>query len=194
MLPQDLSPDQLDAPDAAASKLDFTVLTRGDLLLLTNATIQWRTVQQTSERIEHLRNAIVGKHGDLVDVMKTTIAFTIEAGPQISYQDLRSLVEADQLAVEVILISKAREIVYQKVNQSSSRAVCFGYAVCEAAIEALVEHLARFSQTTQALFQEWNLFICSGSKDMAQHILRAFLFILPEVRRSDWDTYILVIN
>jgi len=152
MLPQDLSPDQLDAPDAAASKLDFTVLTRGDLLLLTDATIQWRTVQQTSERIEHLRNAIVGKHGDLVDVMKTTIAFTIEAGPQISYQDLRSLVEADQLAVEVILISKAREIVYQKVNQSSSRAVCFGYAVCEAAIEALVEHLARFSQTTQALF------------------------------------------
>lgn len=120
MLPQDLSLDQLDAPDAAASKLDFTVLTRSDLLLLTDATIQWRTVQQTSERIEHLRNAIVGKHGDLVDVMKMTIAFTIEAGPQISYQDLRSLVEADQLAVEVILISKAREIVYQKVDQSSS--------------------------------------------------------------------------
>lgn len=95
MLPQDLSPNQLDTPDAAASKLDFTVLTRGDLLLVTDATIEWRTVQQTSERIEHLRNAIVGKHGDLVDVMKTTITFAIEAGPQISNQDLRSLVETD---------------------------------------------------------------------------------------------------
>jgi hypothetical protein len=194
MLPQNLSPYQFDAPDATSPKLNLTVLTAGYLLLAADATMQRRTVLQASERVQHLWNAIIGEHGDFVNVRKSTIAFTIEAGPQVPDQDLSPLVEADCFALEAYIVFEAGEVLHQQVDQGSCRAVCFGYAVCEAAAKAFVKHLAGFAKAAESLLEERNHFIRSRAKDVSQQIFCEFVPILPEVRTSDWDPYILAIN
>ena len=42
---------------------------------------QGRAILKTSKGIEHLRNAIVCEHGDLVDVVEGTVAFALKACP-----------------------------------------------------------------------------------------------------------------
>lgn len=168
MLPQNLPPDQFNTPDATSPELNLAIFTASDLPLAADATIQRWTVLQASERVQHLWNTIVGKHGDFVDIIKATVTFTIEAGPQVPDQNLSPFVEADCFALEANLVSEAWEILNQQVDQCSCGAVCFSYAVCEAAAKACVEHLASFAKAAEPLLEERDLFLCRRSKDVSQ--------------------------
>jgi hypothetical protein len=53
------------------------------------------------------------KHGDLLNVIELSVAFSVEAGPQVSDEDLRSLVQSDSPALERRLVPKAGEALCQ---------------------------------------------------------------------------------
>ncbi len=194
MVSQYLPSDKLNAPDAAPSELNLTILAYLDFLLVADAILQWWTVHQAAQRIQHLWDAIIGKHGYLVNIVKAAIAFAIEASPQVANKDLRSFVEAHGLAMETGLVPEARKIVYQEIDKSSCGSVCFRNAVRETAVEALIQYLTGFSQAVKSFMKEGNLFICRRPKDMTQHIFCALFCLLPKIRASDRETYILAIN
>lgn len=54
--------------------------------------------------MEHLRDPVVCKHGDLVNVMEIAKVFAVEAGPQVRDQDLCALVETDRGVFEFVTV------------------------------------------------------------------------------------------
>lgn len=103
-------------------------------LLLSNCVVQERAVHKASESVQDLRNSIVRKHGDLIDIAEFSISSTFEASPEVCHDDLGSFEEPHCLPVlETKFISKAWKVTCQKVNQSSSRSVGCCYAVNETA-------------------------------------------------------------
>ena len=144
MLAHNLPPDQLYTPDTATcntpfqsavthsllvheltSQLHLPVLTRRQVPLLPHGDVQRRAVRQTAQAVEHLRHAVVGEHGDLVDVPEGAVALALEAGPDISDENLGSLEQPDGLLapLEAVLIPEAPEVLGQQVDQAGGRAV-----------------------------------------------------------------------
>lgn len=83
MLALNLPPQKLDAPDAASAQLDLPRVTALNGLPLPDVRLQRRTVLQTAEGVEHLRDPVVRKHGDAIDVVERAIVFAFEAGPEV---------------------------------------------------------------------------------------------------------------
>lgn len=69
--------------------------------------------------------------------MELTERLPFEAGPQISDEDLCSLMKSHSLALETCRISKARELLYDEIDQRSSGAVHGRDAVREATAKVL---------------------------------------------------------
>lgn len=78
------------------------------------------------------------KHGDGVDVVEGTVAFAFEAGPEICYEDLCSLVESDCGVFETMPVIKTGKVIDEEVDKSCCRAVGLLNASDESAIESLV--------------------------------------------------------
>ena len=74
VLTPNLPPQKLDAPDAAAAQLDFPPMPALDDLPLPDVGFQRRTVLEAAERVEYLRDAVVGEHCDLIDVVEVAKA------------------------------------------------------------------------------------------------------------------------
>lgn len=68
-------------------------------LLLCYGMVQERTIAQATQRIQDLGHAVIGKHGDLVDVTELAEAFSFEGGPEVGNAYLGALEEAHALAV-----------------------------------------------------------------------------------------------
>ena len=100
--------------------------------------------------MEHLWNAIVCEHGDLIDIMKEAIAFAFEAGPQVGYQDLRPLMKPNGCIFEAMLIVEAGKVVDYNVHKSS----CRSFGLLDAADEATIERLCSVSDVSEAKFKE----------------------------------------
>lgn len=102
MLPFNLLPQQLDAPDTAAADLDLHVLARGELVAPRDPRLQPRRVPQAAQRLQHLRDAVVGEHGEraVVNVRECAVGGAVEAGPQVGDHDLGPFVQLHGLAVE----------------------------------------------------------------------------------------------
>jgi hypothetical protein len=90
--------------------------------------------------MQNLRYSIVREDGDLVDIMKGTITFSLKASPQVCHKNLGALQETYALSVpELDLVSEATEITGEKIHQCSSGTIGIGDAVGEAAIVLLQE-------------------------------------------------------
>ena len=68
-------------------------------LLLTNSILQKRTVPQTAQCVQKLRDSIICKHGNLINVIKLTKPFTVKRSPEIRNTDLSPLEESHAFAV-----------------------------------------------------------------------------------------------
>ena len=69
---------------------------------------------------EDLRYAVVGKHGDLVDVVELAVGLAIKAGPQVGHEYLGALEEADGLGAALVhvLVAEAREVLCEGVDEA----------------------------------------------------------------------------
>lgn len=65
------------------SQLHFPTATARDDLLFLDSRTQRRTVRQTAQGAQDLRNSVIGKHGNFVNVIETTITLTLETSPKV---------------------------------------------------------------------------------------------------------------
>ena len=117
VLTPNLPPQQLDAPDAAPPQLDLPRVPALNHLFLADVGLQRRTVLQAAERVEDLRDAVVGEHGDLVDVVEGAEAGALEAGPEVRHEDLGAFVEADGGVFVAVAVVEAGEVVDDEVDE-----------------------------------------------------------------------------
>jgi hypothetical protein len=114
----DLPPQKFDAPDTAAPDLDLHVLTRIQLGAAGNPRLQAWRIPQTVERLQHLRDTVVGKHGQgSVDVVEGAVRGPVETGPEIGDHDLCALVQLNLLAVEDGGVAEVRKALDQEVHE-----------------------------------------------------------------------------
>ena len=137
VLPPNLPPQKLDAPDAAAAQLDLPRVPALNHFFLPDVGLQRRTVQEAAERVEDLRDPVVGEHGDLIDVVEGAEAGALEAGPEVRHEDLGAFVEPDGgggvfVAVAVI---EAGEAVDDEVDERGGGSFGFVDAGGELAVE-----------------------------------------------------------
>lgn len=87
--------------------------------LLAHSRLQRGTVQQAVELPEHLRDAVVGEHGDFVDVREGTVGLPFETGPEVGDEDLRAFENADGLAPAGVGVdvSEAGEVGGEEVDE-----------------------------------------------------------------------------
>ena len=83
VLAHNFPPQQLDAPNTAPTQLNLPWMAAVNGLLLPDVRLQRWTVLEAAERVEHLRDAIVCEHGNLVDVVEGAVAFAFEASPEV---------------------------------------------------------------------------------------------------------------
>ena len=122
MLPLDLPPQKLNAPDAAPSQLDLPRVTAVNRFLLPDVGFQRRAVLKAAEGVEHLRDPVVCEHGDLINVVEVAEALALEAGPEVGYQDLGALVETDDGALVFVTVVQAGEVVDEEVDEGGGGA------------------------------------------------------------------------
>jgi len=53
----------------------------------------------------------------LTDVVKEAVAFAFKAGPQVGYQNLRSLVETDHSVLERVPVIKAGKVIDNDIHE-----------------------------------------------------------------------------
>ena len=221
MLTQDLTTDQLHRPNAAATELYFPRVTALNRHPLPDVAVQRWAVLQTAEGIEHLWYPIVwllsakircrqclwgctSEHRDAIDIMESAIACAFETSPQVCYEDLGPLVEADCLAFESRFVPKVWEVVYQQIHESGCGPIGFFNAGDEAPMEFLFcvsnpwcreddsiyisEYPPGFSDAGDAFFQQRHLLRSSGPEDMPELFVCAFIFVDPVGRTCDLDT------
>ena len=126
-------------------------MTTWDKFELPDVMLQRRAVLETSKDIEHLGNAIVCEHGNLIDIIETSVTFALEAGPQVSHQDLRSLMESNRRVFKRVSVIEAREIVNNDFYECSRRAVGF----LNAGDKAASEPLSSISNAKQCEYREY---------------------------------------
>lgn len=150
--PQDLSTNQFDAPYTASCVLSEAVscarrgrptsqlhLPTGPALqepfVLDGGTQGWAAVQG-AHGDEDLGHAVVGKHGDLVNVAELAPRLALEAGPEVGDEDLGAFEEADGLGspIEVVLVAEARKVAGQQVDETGRAGVGGGDYIDEGAI------------------------------------------------------------
>lgn len=122
MLPLNLSPQKLNAPDAAPSQLDLPRVTAVNRFLLPDVRFQWGAVLEAAKGVEHLRDPVVCEHSNLIDVVEVAITLTLEAGPEVGYQDLGALVETDDGALVFVTVVQAGEIVDEEIDEGGGGA------------------------------------------------------------------------
>ena len=137
MLPPNLPPQKLHAPDAAASQLDLPRVTALNRLLPPDVRLQQRAVLEAAERVEHLRDPVVGEYGDVINVVEAAEAPALEAGPEVCDQDLGALVEADEGALVFVAVVEAGEVVDEEVDEVRGGAVGSLDAGREGALETV---------------------------------------------------------
>ena len=68
--------------------------------------------------MEDLRDAVVGEHGDVVDVVEGAVgALAVEAGPEVGDEDLGALVEADGVVEVAVAVVEGGEVVDEEVDE-----------------------------------------------------------------------------
>ena len=137
VLALNLPPQQLDAPDAAPAQLDLPRVTAVDALPLPDVRLQRRTVLEAAERVEHLRDPVVGEHGDLVDVVEVAGALAVEAGPEVGDEDLGALVQADGGGFVGVAVVEAGEVVDEEVDEGGGGSFGFFDASGESSVKAV---------------------------------------------------------
>ena len=122
MLPPNLPPQKLNAPDAAPSQLNLPRVTAVNHLLLPDVRVQRGAVLEAAEGVEHLWDPVVCEHRDLIDVVEVAKALTFEAGPEVGDQDLGALVETDDGALVFVTVVQAGEVVDEEVDEGGGGA------------------------------------------------------------------------
>lgn len=134
--------------------------------------LQGRAVPDAAQARQYLRDAVIGEHGDLVDVVELPVAVAVEARPQVRHENLRPFEEANGLAppCKRELVPEAGEVAREQVHQPRCGPVGRLYAVREAALVLLQD--AGFA---------W-LAICSQE---FSHTLSLFLFLFLAQSQTD---------
>jgi hypothetical protein len=80
--------------------------------------LQRRAISKTAECGQDLWNTIIGKHGDLVDVLKSSIALAIKAPPKVRDYNLGAFEETNRLpsAFELEFIPEAGKVPRKKID------------------------------------------------------------------------------
>lgn len=109
---------------AHTSDLQLPSMAWLDEFVAPHASFKRRTIRHHAQRMQHLGNAVVctvsrclllcesrtGKHGDLVNVTKLSIAFAFKGGPKIGDKYLCSLEEPNLLSLKGPLVFEARKL------------------------------------------------------------------------------------
>ena len=121
------------------SDLQFIATAALNNLLTPYHDLQGRAVPDAAQARQYLRDAVIGEHGDLVDVVELPVAVAVEAGPQVRHENLRPFEEANGLAppCKRELVPEAGEVAREQVHQPRCGPVGRLYAVREAALVLL---------------------------------------------------------
>lgn len=154
------------------SDLQFIATAALNNLLTPYHDLQGRAVPDAAQARQYLRDAVIGEHGDLVDVVELPVAVAVEARPQVRHENLRPFEEANGLAppCKRELVPEAGEVAREQVHQPRCGPVGRLYAVREAALVLLQD--AGFA---------W-LAICSQE---FSHTLSLFLFLFLAQSQTD---------
>lgn len=79
----DLLFNELHGPDATSSDLDFESSSSFERNFSPHATFKRRRVRNDVERVEYLRNAVIGEDREGVDIMEGSVSLAIETGPKV---------------------------------------------------------------------------------------------------------------
>jgi len=132
---QNLSSDQLHAPDATSSHLNLPCMSTFNLLLLPYRMIQQRTIPQAPQGVQNLWNTIIRKHSDLINIVELAKSFAFKGSPEISHANLGSLEESHALPVlETNDVVEAREAFGKEIHETGGRVVGFFDAIGETAL------------------------------------------------------------
>lgn len=154
MLPLDMPSNQLHAPDATAPQLHLPATPASDLPQAADLDFQWRTVPQTAQRVQHLWDSVIGKHGDDIYIVETAEGLALEAGPEVGDEYLRAFLEADRFGVESGGVVEAGEVSGEEINEGGSGVVCLVDQSNDRAREIRVQDAAGFADTVNALLEE----------------------------------------
>lgn len=118
VLPQYIPPNKLHTPNTASTQLNLPRRAALNLLFLTDGKIQLRTIHQAAKAGQDLRHAVVGKHGDLVNVSELAVAGAFEAGPEIGDEDLGSFQESNAFSsLETCFVVEAGESAGEEIHE-----------------------------------------------------------------------------
>ena len=139
------------------SELRFPPASALDHLLSSDHGIERRAVVQAAHVVQNLWDAVVGKHGDLVNVLEGAVALAAEAGPKVGDQDLRALEEANRLppAIELDFVPEAAKVPGQDVDEPGRGALGLGYQLDEAAVVILPLLVRRVQRSRAGLLTSY---------------------------------------
>lgn len=72
--------------------------------------------------MQHLRYAVICEHCDVVDVFEFAVPFTVEGGPYVGDENLRTLQQPEFATLEPDFIPETGEVVSKQVDEFSCTA------------------------------------------------------------------------
>jgi len=110
-----------------------------DQPLIADGSIERGAVVQTPHGAEDLRDTVVGKHGDFVNVPESAEALAVEAGPEVGHEDLGALEKANGFAAafELVLVAERGEVPCEVVDKLGSRTLCLRNELRDTAVVEL---------------------------------------------------------
>ena len=114
-------------------------------LLTFHRLLQPRTIPKTPQRLQQLRNTIISKDSEFIDVVELAIVLAIKARPHVCDKNLSTLEDTNGLAVlELHDVVEAGEVGGEEVDERSGRPIGAGNAVYETAVVFLKSVLMMF--------------------------------------------------
>ncbi len=110
---------QLHGVHGAGADLNLLARTGREQDPALQALLERLVVRENAERLQHLRDPVVGKGGQKVDVVELAVALALEAGPQVGHEYLGTLVDADPVALELELVAVGGKVVDDEVDELS---------------------------------------------------------------------------
>jgi len=113
-----LPPEQLHGPNTTSADLHLPRMSRLNDLKPADLVLKRWTVPYDAERVQHLWNTVVGKHGDFVNVVELAVRLAVKRGPQVGDEDLRALEEAHFFALKGAFVAEAGEFLGEQVDEA----------------------------------------------------------------------------
>lgn len=127
--------DLLNRYDSCSSDFDLFFTSTAQLYSLLYFLVQLFCILHNFILIQNLRNSIISKHSNLLDVNKFSQTLSFIPSPYPCYKNLCTLVEMNLMTSIYLMVLEVWELSSQNIDQLHTRFVCFLHDRCERSIE-----------------------------------------------------------